>query len=520
MFAFQNDLFIMQSTSNNKRIAKNTLLLYFRMLIIMFVSLYTSRVVLNTLGVENYGIYNVVGGVVAMFGFINAAMSTSTQRYLTFELGRGDAECLHKVFSTSIFIHVLMSLLVVFLAETVGLWFFNRYMVIPATRLEGAMWAYQFSILSTVIMMMSVPYNASIIAHERMSAFAYISILEIILKLLIVYLLQIGSWDKLAFYAFLIFVVQLCIRVLYGIYCNRHFAETRYRWLWDKTLFREMLSFAGWNLWGNCASVAFTQGVNLLLNMFFGPVVNAARGIAVQVQVTISQFTINFQTAMNPQITKSYAAHDYGYMHDLIFRSSKFTFYLLLLLSLPVILETETILQLWLETVPDYTVVFIRLMLCVTIINSVANPLMVSAAATGRVRLYQGVVGGILLSILPLSYIVLKLGGSPASVFIVHLCVCIVAFMVRLYIIRPMINLSLRNYGRQVVKPCLLVTLTAIILPLIVKNILSDGILAFFAVCLLCLLSVLLSTYCLGLNVLERNFIQDGLKNILSKIRR
>lgn len=351
----------------------------------MLVSLYTSRVVLDTLGVEDYGIYNVVGGVVAMFGFINGAMSTSTQRYLTFELGRGDFECLHKVFSTAVIIHALISLLVVFLAETVGLWFFYHKMVIPEMRLNAAMWVYQFSVLATVVMIMSVPYNASIIAHERMSAFAYISVLEVVLRLLVVYLLQIGHLDKLALYAVLIFMVQLGIRILYGIYCSRHFEETRFRWLWDKILFREMLGFAGWNLWGNCAGVAFTQGVNLLLNMFFGPVVNAARGIAVQVQAAISQFSINFQTAMNPQITKSYAVQDYAYMHSLIFRSSKFTFYLLLLFSLPVMLETEAILRLWLGTVPEYTVIFIRLMLCVTIVDSVANPLMVSASATGRV---------------------------------------------------------------------------------------------------------------------------------------
>ena len=484
----------------------------------MLVSLYTSRVVLDTLGVEDYGIYNVVGGVVAMFGFINGAMSTSTQRYLTFELGRGDFECLHKVFSTAVIIHALISLLVVFLAETVGLWFFYHKMVIPETRLNAAMWVYQFSVLATVVMIMSVPYNASIIAHERMSAFAYISVLEVVLRLLVVYLLQIGHLDKLALYAVLIFMVQLGIRVLYGIYCSRHFEETRFRWLWNKILFREMLGFAGWNLWGNCASVAFTQGVNLLLNMFFGPVVNAARGIAVQVQAAISQFSINFQTAMNPQITKSYAVQDYAYMHSLIFRSSKFTFYLLLLFSLPVMLETEAILRLWLGTVPEYTVIFIRLMLCVTIVDSVANPLMVSASATGRVKLYQGVVGGILLSILPLSSIGLKLGGNPAAVFVVHLCVCIIAFIVRLYIIRPMIRLSLGAYGKHVVVPCLLVGFIALMVPLVVKSFLFEGLWAFLMICLICLFSVVLTAYRLGLSRAEREFVQSKLKSVLAKI--
>lgn len=507
------------STSNDKRIAKNTLLLYFRMLFMMAVALYTSRVVLDTLGVEDYGIYNVVGGIVAMFGFINGAMASSTQRYLTFELGRGDFQCLHKVFCTAVIIHVLISLLVVFLAETVGLWFFFHKMVIPETRLNAAMWVYQFSILATVVMIMSVPYNAIIIAHERMSAFAYISVLEVVLKLLVVYLLQIGKCDKLAFYALLIFIVQLGIRFLYGMYCSRHFDETRFRWLWDKVLFREMLGFAGWNLWGNCAFIAFTQGVNLLLNLFFGPVVNAARGIAVQVQAAISQFSVNFQTAVNPQITKSYAVHNYSYMHSLIFRSSKFTFYLLLLLSLPVMLETETILRLWLDTVPEYTVVFIRLMLCVTIVDSMANPLMVSASATGRVKLYQGVVGGILLSILPLSYLVLKLGGNPASVFVVHLSVCIVAFIVRLYIIRPMIKLSLSDYIWRVVFPCLSVTLTALVGPLVLKLYLDESFSSFLVVCLGSLFSVVLASYCLGLNTSERKFLQSKLKMVFCKLK-
>lgn len=504
---------------NNWRIAKNTLLLYFRMIFMMLVSLYTSRVVLNTLGVEDYGIYNVVGGVVAMFSFINGAMSTSTQRYLTFELGRGDAKSLNKVFCTSVIIHALLSVLIVVLAETIGLWFFYYEMVIPKERLSSAMWVYQFSVLASVAMIMSVPYNATIVAHERMSAFAYISVLEAILKLLIVYLLQIGDADRLVLYAILILAVQLGIRMIYNIYCNRHFEETKFHWQWDKTLFREMLGFAGWNLWGCSASAAFTHGVNLLLNTFFGPVVNAARGIAVQVQAAVSQFSINFQTAINPQIIKSYAVNDYGYMHSLIFRSSKFTFCLLLILSLPVMFETETILQLWLKTVPEHTVTFIRLMLCVTIIDSVANPLMVSAAASGRVKLYQGVVGGILLCILPISYIVLKLGGDPASVFVVHLCVCVVAFVVRLYIIRPIIKLSLREYCRCVIIPCLLVTLLSIIFPIFIKNSFSDGIFSFLVVCLSSFVCVALATYWVGLNFSERDFIRRKVRSLLSKIR-
>lgn len=508
------------TSANNKRIAKNTLLLYIRMFLTMLVSLYTSRVVLNALGVEDFGIYNVVGGVVSMFGFINTAMAASTQRYLTFELGRENAEQLFKVFSTSVQIHACIALLIVLLAETIGLWFLYHKMTIPAGRMDAALWVYQFSILSTVVLIMSVPYNASIIAHERMSAFAYISVVEVVLKLGIVYVLLIGSFDKLKLYALLMFGVQLGIRLIYGRYCRRHFEETVYRRIWDKKLFKAMLGFASWNLWGNGAAILFTQGVNILLNLFFGPAVNAARGVAVQVQHAMSQFSYNFQTAINPQITKSYAVQDYGYMHNLIFKSSKLTFFLLLLLSLPVMLETETILSLWLKTVPDYTVVFIRLMLCVTIIDATANPLMVSAAATGRVRLYQGVVGGILLCILPVSYLVLKLGGSPSSVFVVHLCICVMAFTVRLYIIRPMIQLPLDRYWNEVILKCLSVAAVSFIVPLAVKGLLPEGILSFLTVCMACVMSVSLISFYGGLNKSERAFVREKIWQVISKFKR
>lgn len=508
------------TSSNSKRIAKNTLLLYFRMLFTMAVSLFTSRVVLNTLGIEDFGIYNVVGGIVAMFGFINNAMATGTQRFLTFELGNGDFCRLQKIFNMSILIHALISLLVVVLAETVGLWFLYNKMVIPTERLNAAFWVYQFSIFSTVVMIMSVPYNATIIAHEKMSAFAYISVLEVSLKLLAVYILLLGEFDKLKLYAFLIFIIQLSIRFIYGFYCKHYFAETRFRFIWDLKLFKEMTFFAGWNLWGNCASIAFTQGINLLLNMFFGPVVNAARGIAVQVQNAVAQFSGNFQTALNPQITKSFAAHNYTYMHSLIFKSSKFTFFLLLLLSLPVMIETETLLAIWLKKVPEYSVTFLRLILCVTIIDAMANPLMVSAAATGKVKLYQSVIGGILLAILPISYITLKLGGNPASVFIVHLCMCIIAFTVRLFIIRPMIKLSLSSYFTQVLLRCIVVAIIAAILPLSLKYMVYESMYTFIVICITCISSVLCTVYWLGLNKLEQNFLRSKVLSLAAKIKR
>lgn len=506
--------------SNNKRIAKNTILLYFRMMFMMAVSLYTSRVVLNTLGIEDYGIYNVVGGVVAMFGFLNAAMTTSTQRYITYELGKGNQDRLKQVFSTSVNIHILISFVVVILTETIGIWFLNEKMVIPAERMTAAMWVFQLSILTTVIAIMSYPYNAAIVAHERMSAFAYISVLEVILKLAVVYMLTIWDIDKLILYAVLIASIQLAIRFCYSGYCAKHFPETKYQLYFDKPLFKEMLGFAGWNLWGNLAAILFTQGVNMLLNVFFGPVVNAARAVAVQVQGTIHQFSSNFQMALNPQITKTYAAGQINDMHRLIYRSSKFTFFLLFILCLPVAVEAPIILELWLKTVPNYTVIFLRIMIATMIIDATANPLMVSAAATGKVKVYQSVIGGILLAILPIAYVVLKMGGAPWTVFVVHFFVCCVAYITRLFIIRPLIQLSITTFVKEVIFRCLLVVFAAAIIPLALHIILSESL--FNAICVI-LISVITASLCsfyLGLDKHEREVIIAKVHVITDKILR
>ncbi len=434
------------TSDNNKRIAKNTLFLYFRMMFIIIVSLYTSRVILKTLGIEDYGIYNVVGGFVSMFGFLNTAMSATTQRYITFSLGTGNIAHLNKVFSNCVMTHFLIAFVVLLFAESVGLWFLFNKMVIPENRMTAAFIVFQCSVISTMVLILSVPYNADIIAHEKMSAFAYISIVEVSLKLLIVFLLEIGGVDKLVLYGILLLLVQCFIRFLYNSYCKRNFKETKFRIIWDFRLFKEMLSFAGWNLWGGVSNIMYTHGVNLLLNLFFGPAVNAARGIAIQVQNAISQFANSFQMAINPQITKSYAQGDNAYMHKLVFRSSKFTFILLFILSLPIFTETDYILRLWLGTVPNWTVVFLRLMLCIVIVDSVANPFMVSVAATGNVKLYQAVIGGTMLLIVPTSYIFLKLGGAPSVVFVTHLVFVVFTFILRLFIVKRMIHFSIKEY--------------------------------------------------------------------------
>lgn len=507
-----------ETSANNKRIAKNTLLLYFRMLLTMAVSLYTSRIVLATLGVDDYGIYNVVGGVVAMFAFINSAMANASQRFLTFELGKGNWEQLHKVFCVSVAIHVVIALIILLVAETIGLWFLNSYMVIPTERMDAAHWVYQFAVLSTIVVIMRVPFNASIIAHEKMSAFAYISILEVILKLIIVYLLLIFNIDKLKLYAVLIFCIQFLDFSIYIAYCYKHFTECRYRFYYNKHLFNEMISFAGWSMFGNLAGVAFTQGVNILLNIFFGPVVNAARAVAVQVQHAVQGFVSNFQMALNPQITKNYASGNLEQMHALIFASSRYSFFLLLFLSLPIIIEAEQILSVWLEEVPGHTVNFIRLILCIMMVDAIANPLITAAQATGRIKVYQAVVGGILLLIVPFSYVALKLGSNPEVVFIVHFSMVVIAHLARLIMIRPMIHLSLRKYFSEVIIKITCVTTTSILLPTGIYFLLpKDKFYSFLIVCSACVISVITSVFFGGLGKKEQIIVMEKIKNLKNK---
>lgn len=506
-------------SANNKRIAKNTLLLYVRMLFAMLVSLYTSRVILQTLGVEDYGVYNVVGGVITMFTFLNSAMSSATSRYITFEIGKGNMEQLKKVFSTALQIHAIIALLIVILGETVGLWFLMNELVIPDGRMEAAMWVYQCSIVTAVVTIMSVPYNADIIAHEKMSAFAYISVLEIILKLAIVYLLVVLPFDKLKVYAVLVLMVGLLIRYIYTRYCHKHFEESHYIHRIDKPLLKEMSSFAGWSFWGNLAGILYTQGLNMMLNIFFGPVVNAARGIATQIQSVVTQFVTNFQMALNPQITKTYASGELDKMHSLMFRSARFSFMLLFFLSLPIMLETNYILTLWLGIVPENTVIFARIIIAISLIYTIANPCVIANQATGKVKVYQAVVGGLLLLILPISYIVLKMGAPAYSVFIVHFCVESVAQFARMYMLRNMIDLPLWSYVKNIYLPIMGVVLLSVVLPMLVYNNMQEGIIRLLAVGMTCVLSVAMTSLFIGMTRNERSFLIDKSLKVL-KIRK
>lgn len=506
-----------QTSDNNKRIAKNTLLLYFRMLFMMVVSLYTSRVILNALGVEDFGIYNVVGGVVAMFTVISGSLSAAISRFITYELGKGDQSKLNKIFSASVTIQLLLSLIIVILIESVGVWFLNTKMTIPVDRMAAANWVLQFSIITFVVNLISVPYNAAIIAHEKMSAFAYISILEAMGKLAIAFLIMWSPIDKLIYYAILMCAVAIIVRFTYGHYCKKHFAECTYHFHWDKDILKQMFGFAGWNFIGASSTILRDQGGNIILNMFFGPSVNAARGIANQVNGAITGFVQNFMTALNPQITKSYAYGNYGYMMTLVFQGARLSFYMLLLLSLPVLVNTHYILVIWLKLVPEHAVLFVQLILVFAMCESISNPLITAMLATGKIRNYQIVVGGMQLLNLPISYWCLQCGCIPESILIVAICISLGCLAARLFMLRNMIGLSIVLYVKDVILNILVVAAISVIIPYILTKYMSESFVTFVIISLLTVTCTIIAEFCVGCSSEERLFIKDKISKVTKR---
>lgn len=507
-------------SQNNKRIAKNTLLLYFRMLLTMAVSLYTSRVVLHTLGVEDFGIYNVVGGVVAMFSVISGSLSAAISRFITYELGKGDKDKQIRIFSSSVTIQLGLGLIILILAEAIGVWFLNTKMTIPVSRMYAANWVFQLSILTFLINLISVPYNAAIIAHEKMSAFAYISILEVTAKLVIVYMLLVSPIDRLIFYAILMASVALIIRFVYGFYCKRHFEECTYHFIFDKELLKRMFGFAGWNFIGAASAVLRDQGGNVVINLFCGPAVNAARGIAYQVNNAISGFVGNFMMALNPQITKSYASGDKEYMMTLIYQGARLSFYILLILSLPVIINAHYILTLWLKIVPEHTTLFVQLVLVFAMSESISNPLITAMLATGNIRNYQIVVGGLQMMNLPVSYILLRNGCIPETVLIVAICISQCCLAARLYMLKGMIGLSIREYLSKVYFNVLAVTILSAIIPVFSSYYLSETFINFLVICVISILCTFIVIYFVGCNKKERQLISSKITAIKNKLKR
>lgn len=486
----------------------------------MAVSLYTSRVVLNALGVEDFGIYNVVGGVVAMFTVLSGSLSAAISRFITYELGKGNQENLNKIFSSAVTIQLGLAGIIILLAETIGIWFLNIKMNIPEMRMEAANWVFQFSILTFAINLISVPYNASIIAHEKMSAFAYISILEAIGKLAIAYLIVVSPMDKLIFYAILMCIVALIVRFTYGNYCKRHFSECTYHFIWDKQLLKQMFGFAGWNFIGASSAVLRDQGGNVVINLFCGPTVNAARGIAFQVNTAVNQFVTNFMTALNPQITKSYAAGNKEYMMTLIFQGARLSFYMLLLLSLPILINTHYILGLWLKLVPDHAVLFVQLVLIFAMSESISQPLITAMLATGKIRNYQIIVGGLQMMNLPISYLLLRLGFFPEIVIIVAICISQCCLAARLILLRGMIGVSIRKYLQKVYFNILTVSVVAVVLPLISTQYIDETFIGFIIISLIAIVCTIISIYFIGCNRQERQSIHQKLNTIRTKITR
>lgn len=501
--------------SNNKRIAKNTLLLYVRTLFTMLVSLYTSRVVLNTLGVSDYGVYNVVGGVVMMFSVISGSLSSSISRFITYELGHGDFDKLQRIFSTSVNIQVGISLIILVIAEIFGVWFLNTQMNIPSGRITAANWVLQCSLLSFIINIISVPYNACIIAHERMSAFAYISILEAVLKLAIVYMLVISPYDKLVTYAVLLVAVSLLIRLTYGQYCKRNFEESRYRFIYDKPLIKEMTGFAGWTFFGNGAYMLNVQGVDMLINVFFGVTLNAARGVATQVQNAVMQFVNSFTVAMNPQITKSYAADEMDYMYKLVCRGARFSYFLLFLFTVPIVCEADYILRLWLKIVPEHAPVFLRLMLFGALMALLGNSMLTAISATGNIRRYQLWVTIVGCWVFPLTWVAFLLGFPASATYVIYIIIYFLLVFVRLYIAKDSLKFPVRLYITDVMLRITAVSAVSFVWPLLLIRNMDEGFLRLCATCLVSVASTSLAVLALGLESSERKKILAKAKGII-----
>jgi O-antigen/teichoic acid export membrane protein len=486
--------------SSNKTIAKNTVFLYCRMLFTMLVSLYTSRVILHTLGVDDYGTYQVVGGIAGMLSFLNGALSSGSSRFLTFELGTGDQEKLKRTFSTTLTIHIFLALCIAVLAETIGLWFVAQKSSIPPERMQAALWAYHLSILSSVISITQVPYNASIIAHEKMNIYAYAGILEVSVKLGVVYLLKIGTMDKLILYAALLCIVHTGFAMFYRFYCVSRFKETKYSFIIDKDILKSIGGFSGWSLFANLSHALNTQGMIIITNMFFGPAVVTARVISTQVDTAVKQFVQNFRTAANPQIVKKYAAKDYQGSKILLLDSTKFSFYLMLLLGLPVILLAESLLQLWLDIVPEYSVIFLKLIVIQSIFAVFDISFYTALYTKGRLRenaLISPLVGFIGFFI---AYLLFRAGYSPVALSYIG----IIQYAILGVVIKPILICRIVDYSLKdvlsVFIPCLKVCIVSLPVPIIVKHYVDSSLSGFFVVVSVCISCVVLSVFYLGID--------------------
>ena len=507
-----------ERTQDNKRIAKNTMMLYFRMLLTMVVGLYTSRVVLQTLGVSDYGLYNVVGGIVAMFTIINSTLTTGTQRFFSFAIGEGNIQKLKGVFSTAFLLHFVLAVILLIVAETIGLWFLNAKMNIPTGRETAAFWVYQYSVLAALVSVIQVPFVSSMQSHERMNIYAYMSIYDVVMKLFIVFLIQVVDYDKLIFYGCLILLVNVSSAFIYNWYCRKHFEESRFKFGYDKQLVKEIATFSGWNIFG-CASVTLQgQGVNILLNMFFGTIVNAARGIAFNVNTIVLQFVNNFQTAVNPQIVKLYAAGKTDEMTKLVINNSKFAAYLLLFIAVPLTAELDFVLRIWLGEVPEYTTIFIYIILFQSLVQTITRPVVMVVHAVGKMKAVNLTAGSALLLILPVSYVLMRLGADPVTVFLVNLIPWFFETLFELYFEKKYIGFPMLGFYKDVYGHVFPLAALMLVAPLAVRfAIPSEGWFRFILVGFTSVISSSLIILYLGINKSLRYKLVNKAKIILNE---
>lgn len=504
--------------SSKSTIAKNTTLLYARTVLIMIVTLYTSRVILQALGVEDYGVYTAIGGIIAFLSMVTGPIDSAISRFLTYELGRDDKDRLHRYFSTGLTIMIIFSVLAVIILETAGIWFLNNKMVIDESRVVAANWVLHLSIAAFVVNLISAPYRAAIIAHEKMALFAYMGILDAALKLAVAFILLKSPIDKLILYAALLLAVSVLVRFIYTIICNRQFEECQTVKIGlDRELFKGLFSFAGWNVFGAMASFCRGQGVNILFNLFGGPVVNAAYGIANQVNGAIVSFVNNFTTALNPSIIKSYAASEKQYMMSLVYQGARFSYFLVLLFAMPLFLEAEQVTQLWLGQPPEYSAVFIQLMLIYSLIESLSKTIMAGVHASGKIMAYQIVIGLFQVIILPLAYVLLWMGFSPTAVLIAMVVVDVIAVFARMFMAKNIFELSIQTYLWEVIIKTMLVTVVALIVPLLLRIYLNENIVRFFIVVAISLLSTTLSVLYVGCTPSERSALLCKVYSIIKK---
>lgn len=505
-------------SENNKRILKNTGMLYIRMIFIVVVNLYTSRVILDAIGVEDFGIYNLVGGVVVLLSFLSSALTSATQRFLTFELSNNEITGFQKVFSLSLLIYLGLALIIVLLLETIGVWFLNSWLQIPSERMCAANWVYQFTLISFIFSVLRTPYSAAVIAYERMSFFAYISIVDVILKLLIVYILIVFPFDKLLIYSVLVSVATLVINLLYYFWCVIKLNGCRFFYNWDYSLFKRLLNFSSWSLLGSFSVVATNQGVNMVLNIFFGVVVNAAMGIANQVNAVAGQLLSGFQTAFNPQIVKYYATNDKDGLLSLIYRSSKFSYFLLMLVSIPLLFEMPKLLFLWLREVPQYTIEFCRLMLIASLFESLSGPLWMVIQATGRIRKYQLFVSSLFLLNLLLPCVLFSFGFPPVVAFIIRILIAVLLLYYRIWYLNKNIKMPLiqKHFFSKVIYPGVRVTFFSCIIPFILYFCFENTS-RFILILVVSVFSSLLCIYFGGLTLEERRYVCNIINSKLIK---